>query len=325
MALTFVTPDELTPAGGGEDRALHPEGTFPARIVDLIDRGEREHFGSLRGKALFVVMTAEVDAEGRPLLLTRETTNVLSDGGNGYEPSALLTLLREVLARPGLSVRAARENAHMISDWAKKGPPCTVTVRHKEGNAGRVFDSIESFGPPSGTPPDLALYRRPERIARLAAGYRGGAASAETPADDGSNPFEDAGGGEDPAPRGPLADAGDGGPAAVDPPKEASPEPERPKPEPAPEPERPKKTAADIARERQEAGERRGFSKPKPAAKTKPAKTKPPKTKPPKPEPAAKPEPEPTPAAAACKHCGSNAPNRLCPECAPPPPAGRLL
>jgi hypothetical protein len=135
---------------GGEPRELAPAGNHRATCCGVIDLGTQTFEFNGESKSMHKLMlrfelSDECDAEGRPILISREFTASL------HEKAALRAFLESWRGRP-----FGPEELKGFDPSALLGQPCLVGVIHEVSRNGKTYANIKSVGrlPKGMAPPE---------------------------------------------------------------------------------------------------------------------------------------------------------------------------
>lgn len=148
-----------------------PQGTWPARLIDIVDVGEEESFGKMKRMIWLAWQvfpaneeTGEVlkQSDGSPYVADKKYSRSLFPGNNSVQASGLFVDLDSWLAG---KLSGGKLKKFTLNDLYNV--PCLVTVEHKASNSGdNVYINVtkvepyneEEYGP--APEPDRENYTR---------------------------------------------------------------------------------------------------------------------------------------------------------------------
>lgn len=151
-------PDDVTSTdgGGGGQFLPHPEGSYPAVCVDVLNLGQKvktwQGKSSVVSSIALVFRTAELREDGTHYEVSKEFTNSMG------EKASLRKFMEAWRGKP----YTAEEISKGVKVSAMAGVPALINVGHKVSQAGRTYANVLSVMrlPKGVEAPDVGSYTR---------------------------------------------------------------------------------------------------------------------------------------------------------------------
>lgn len=143
-----------------------PQGTHPARLIDIVDVGEEESYGKMVRKLWLVWQVFPVNEDtgeterqssGAPFKAEKKYTRSLFPGNNSVQASGLFT---DIDTWTGGALSGGKLKKFSLNDLYNV--PCLITVEHK-ASGDNVYANVTSVEPFEGDNPPEADKENYER------------------------------------------------------------------------------------------------------------------------------------------------------------------